>query len=154
MSASSSAHYPHHSGHATAEKVRSSFADLWFPSSTLKLLLFALVFGLLIVGVSVGLDYFLLSEHDSPRAIVELSDGFTGLVAGVLVYRVLSYGCNRRQRVAQRLEAIGEMNDQIRNALQIISVSAYAAAERAEFDHIRAAMERIEAALQDAGKKI
>ena len=101
MSASSSAHYPHHSGHATAEKVRSSFADLWFPSSTLKLLLFALVFGLLIVGVSVGLDYFLLSEHDSPRAIVELSDGFTGLVAGVLVYRVLSYGRNRRQRVAQ-----------------------------------------------------
>ena len=153
MSATSSAHYPH-SRHATAEKVRSSFADLWFPSSTLKLLLFALVFGLLIVGVSVGLDYFLLSEHDSPRAIVELSDGFTGVIAGVLVYRILSYGRNRRQRVAQRLEAIGEMNDQIRNALQIISVSAYAAAERAEFDHIRAAMERIEAALQDAGKKI
>ena len=154
MAASSSAHYPRHSTHPTAEKVRSSFADLWFPSSTFKLVLLALAFGLLIVGIGLGLDYFLLSEHDSPRIIVELSDLFTGIVAGALVYRILSYGRNRRQRLAQRLEAIGEMNDQIRNALQIISVSAYAAGERAEFENIRGAMERIESALQDAAKRI
>ena len=153
MAATSSAHFPHRSGPATAEKVRWSFADLWFPSSTLKLVVLAVAFGLLIVGISIALDYFLLTENDSPRTVVELSDGFTGAIAGVLVYKVLSYGRTRRRRVAQRLEAIGEMNDQIRNALQIISVSAYSA-NHAEFDHIRAAMERIEAALQDAGKKI
>jgi hypothetical protein len=119
--------------------------------SRLKLVLLALAFALAIFVVSVGIDAFMLREHDSPRAMIEMSDAFAGLVAGALFFL---YGYQRRKEVLRRLETISLMNHHIRNALQIISSSAYITDEKSELAAINQSVQRIQWALREILPKI
>jgi hypothetical protein len=127
---------------------------MWVTGSLLRILVLAIVFGLLVSGVGIGLDALLVREHDSPRIIIEASDGFTGVIAGLLFLRILMAARTRRQRVLERLNAISELNDQIRNSLQIISLTAHALPEQRALDLIDNTVNRIESTLRDVTPKI
>ena len=58
-----------------------------------------------------------------PMALV--SDVVAGTLAGILIFAVLRSARERRLAMLRRLKAIREMNHEIRNALELIQLSAY-----------------------------
>lgn len=115
------------------------------PSRDLVLSLLVVV----IVGaIGFGFDVLLGSEGVPRRDLLLLSNALTGIVAGLLYYRLGRVERERRAAMQQRLHTIAEMNHHIRNSLQIITYAT--AQDRADsVDLIRTSVERIEWALRE-----
>lgn len=124
----------------------SSYAQ---PISYSKIFALALLAAGIVFLISASLDWTLLREHESNRAIIESSDALGGLIAGALVFRLLQYERERRRQIRQRLEIIADMNHHIRNALQVISGTAYSAADQEQLTAIRESVTRIQWALRE-----
>ncbi len=124
------------------------------PLSYRRMIGLALAAAVIIFAFSAGLDWFLIHEEDSRRAAIGVSDVVAGAIAGVLVFRLLQYERERRRLIAQRLDTIADMNHHIRNALQIISGTAYSAAGREQLAAIRESVRRIEWALREILPKL
>lgn len=123
--------------------------------SNLKIFLMAVVAALTLFVISTGLDYFLLhDEHDSRVVIIEGSDALLGVVAGVLIFRLLQYERERRKRLRQKIAVIADMNHHVRNALQVISFTAYSTADKEQIEAIKESMERIQWALKEVLPKL
>jgi uncharacterized protein with HEPN domain len=91
----------------------------------------------------------MLQHHESTLRTVEVSDILVSVVAGVLFLKVAQNRRERRRAVLQRLELIGEMNHHIRNALEVISLSAHTSAYQRHMQGIRDAVNRINWALKE-----
>ncbi len=109
----------------------------------------AVLFGLLMFLCGVALDMLLLHEHEGRILTITVSDALAGLIAGVLIYKLLCYARERRRRVEQRLQTISDMNHHIRNALQVISFSLHTSKNQKEIDEITEAVNRIQWALRE-----
>ncbi len=108
----------------------------------------------IVTGIGFGLDLLLIHESQSRMTAVELSDVLGGVVAGLLVFRIVQYERERRERLRQKLEVIAEMNHHIRNALYVISLSTASAADQEHLEAIRESMNRIEWALREILPKL
>jgi signal transduction histidine kinase len=108
---------------------------------------------LLIFIVSSAADLLMLREHETARITIELSDGVSSLVIGLLSYRVLRLHQQRRKRLRQRLQLIADMNHHVRNALQVISLSAIGK-DKEEISAVRESVNRIQWALRELLPKI
>ncbi len=129
--------------------------DLWLLTSRARLWLLAALFALVMFFANYALDRFLLHQKDSPYRTAEISDALSGVVAGLLFFKVLEYDRERRRRMLERLRTIGDMNHHIRNALQVISYSAYSTPQREEeVARIKEAVDRIEWALREVLPKL
>lgn len=105
--------------------------------------------------IGTTLDYFLIRDaHDSRVTVLEVSDALGGLIAGALIFRLLQYERERRERLRQKLAIIADMNHHVRNALQVISFHAYSNADKKEIEAIRESMERIQWALKEILPKL
>jgi signal transduction histidine kinase len=113
------------------------------------MIVLALAVAVVVFAFSAGLDWFLLHESESRAAAFEFSDALGAVIAGALSFRVLQYERQRRRQIRQRLETIGNMNHHIRNALQVISGTAYSAADKEQLMAIRESVRRIEWALRE-----
>ena len=122
--------------------------------SNLKIFLMSLIAALALFLISTGLDYVLLHEHDSRTAIIEFSDALGGIVAGVLIFRLLQYERERRKRLRQKIAVIADMNHHVRNALQVISFHAYSNADKEQLEAVKESMERIQWALNEVLPKL
>lgn len=127
---------------------------MWLPAVANNLGLVAIGFGLLMCLCSLALDWALLRHHEGPAITIMASDALAGGVAGVLVYKMLQYGRERRRMVEQRLQTISEMNHHIRNALQVISFSAHASKSKNELAEITESVDRIQWALREILPKL
>src|SRR5690349_19889542 len=114
------------------------------------ILVLALLFGVLISAVGVVLDLAMLDQHESRSVVIEASDIFTGLVGGALAYGALHIARERQRMLQRRLNVISTFNDQIRNSLQMISLTAHAMPEKQAVAVIDGAVKRIEQALREA----
>jgi signal transduction histidine kinase len=119
-----------------------------------KMVGIALLAGLVVFVIGAGLDWLLVREHESRRLTIEISDTLAAVVAGALVFRLLQYEHERRRRLRQKLEVIAEMNHHIRNALQVISLSAASSGDQRQLDAIRDSMNRIQWALREILPKL
>jgi two-component sensor histidine kinase len=130
--------------------------NVWPPSSTRHLWLMAAVAGIAFAALSMGLDLWLLKTERWPAVSASLiSHGIFAVIVAVLVYQVLAYGRERRERIVQRLATIDEMNHHIRNALQVISFSARAAPGKEwQLEEINQAVNRIQWALREIVPKL
>jgi hypothetical protein len=80
-----------------------------------------------VLGIALFLDWYLLTRVPwRPEQMIAISDLLLALIVFLLVLRTLRDMRRRRQELVQRLELIDEMNHQIRNALQVISVNVRA----------------------------
>ncbi len=96
-----------------------------------------------------GLDWYMLKHHESTLSTVEASDVLSALVAGLLFSKIAQYRRARRLALRQRLEVIGDMNHHIRNALEVISLSAHTSNDQQNVKQIRESVDRITWALKE-----
>lgn len=126
-------------------------ARMWLGASTGKLILLTMGVAAVVFLVSFSFDILLVREHESRRAIFALSDMLTALIVSAIFFL---YGLARRRELARRLETIALMNHHIRNALQVISASAYVPERAREVGAIEDAVNRIQWALREILPKI
>lgn len=124
------------------------------PMTYRKIFLLALAAAAIVFLISAGLDWILIHEHESRRAVIQASDLLGGVIAGILVFRLLQYERERRRLIHQRLQTIADTNHHIRNALQVISGTAYSAADQEQLSAIRESVSRIQWALREILPKL
>ena len=118
--------------------------------TVMRMLVISLIAAIVVFLVGATLDYVLLhDEHDSRFVVLEVSDALGGLVAGALMFRLLQYERERRERLRHKLTVISDMNHHVRNALQVIRYAAYIPSERDQVAHVDEAIERIDWALRE-----
>jgi signal transduction histidine kinase len=125
------------------------------PLTWRRLAVISVLFALFVFAISLVLDYILLANHDSPFSTIEISDVLAAVLAGVLFFKILQAQRKEQQHLMRRLEIISDMNHHIRNALQVIKLTAYSKQEQAkEVNRIDKAVERIQWALKEILPKI
>lgn len=124
-----------------------------FWSRSVGAVLLSILFVLAIFFVSSTADLFLLHEHETPRMTIELSDGISASVIGVLCYWLVRLQQERRQQLRHKLEVIADMNHHVRNALQVISLTSHGKTKE-EIAAIRESVSRIQWALKELLPKI
>lgn len=112
------------------------------------------VFIVFVFVCNAGLDWYMLKHHESTLSTVEVSDVLSALIAGLLFLKIAQYRRARRLALRQRLEIIGDMNHHIRNALEVISLSAYTSKDQQNVQQIRESVDRITWALKEILPKI
>lgn len=135
-----------------APKEKSSLPSLTIP--TWKMLALALAAAVIVFLIGASLDWFVIHEKESRTAAIGISDVLAGSVAGALMFRLLQYERERRRRIRKRLETVADMNHHVRNALQVISMTAYSAADQQQLQAIRASVDRIQWALREILPKL
>jgi signal transduction histidine kinase len=78
-----------------------------------------------------------------------VSDAMAGLFAGLLSLRLMNNARERQQAVAQRLRMVAEMNHEVRNALELIQLSAHMTHDQETISSIGTAVERIQRTLRE-----
>jgi uncharacterized membrane protein YbhN (UPF0104 family) len=132
-----------------APQVKSS--SFWQSSSGSILLTFLCV--VLVFIISAGADILLIRQHEPARLTIELSDGVSSLVIGLLSYKLIRSYQDRRVRLRKRLEVISDMNHHVRNALQVIALTAHGK-DKQEISAIQESVNRIQWALRELLPKI
>jgi len=115
--------------------------------------LVAVIAAFLIFFVSSTADLFLLHEHETPRITIDLSDGISAAVIGVLCFWLVRLHQERRQQLRHKVEVIADMNHHVRNALQVISLTSHGK-DKEEIAAIRESVGRIQWALKELLPKI
>jgi hypothetical protein len=120
-----------------------------FESSRSRDILFFLLIVLVVGAIGVGFDQLLVREGVHRLDIIALSNGLTGIVAGLLYFQITRIERERRARTQERLRTIADMNHHIRNALQIIAYANLTSDKEKSVELIRSSVERIEWALRE-----
>jgi hypothetical protein len=110
---------------------------------------FCLLVIVLVWLVGYGLDRLLAHDGVTRVDILLITNGLTGIVAGLLFYSLTNYERLRRNQMRDRLRTIAEMNHHIRNSLQVITYATAAQGNSESVDMIRSSVERIEWALRE-----
>ncbi len=105
--------------------------------------------GACVYAVSMTIDFALYRSGVSPVPMFSISDGLAALIAALFALKVVQHSTERRRAVIERLEMIAEMNHHIRNALDVIQLSAHTTRDEAAIAMVNEAVERIEWALQE-----
>ncbi len=127
---------------------RIKFASLRRGTSTEEIVLFAFAASFLVLACTLFLQWLVYNHwlhQTSPLHIVG------GAVAAVLTFLFIFWwqSAIRKQQaeMLRRFKTIAEMNDRIRNALQVIACTAFASNPDAT-EHVRQAVKTIDGALQ------
>ncbi|MGH9524977.1 MAG: hypothetical protein ACRD3E_20820 [Terriglobales bacterium] len=124
------------------------------PMREWRIVLYAVIAGLIMFVIGVGMDSLVVREGETRLIAFAFSDGLAAAIAGVLVYRLLKYEQERRERLRHKLAVISDMNHHVRNALQVISFHAYSNADREQLEAVKESMERIQWALKEILPKL
>lgn len=124
------------------------------PMREWRIVVYAVIAGIVMFIIGIGMDTMVVHEGETRLIAFGLSDGLAAAVAGFLVYRLLQYERERRERLRQKLAVISDMNHHVRNALQVISFHAYSNADREQIEAIKESMERIQWALKEILPKL
>jgi hypothetical protein len=117
-------------------------------SRSRDLLIFAVV--VVVVGaIGMGFDELLVKEGVKRLDIIALSNGLTGIAAGLLYFQITRIERERRATTQRQLRTIAEMNHHIRNALQIIAYASTTTDKTQSVELISQSVERIEWALRE-----
>jgi len=120
-----------------------------FESSRSRDVLIFLLIVLVVGAIGVGFDQLLVREGVHRLDIIALSNGLTGIVAGLLYFAITRIERERRATTQERLRTIADMNHHIRNALQIIAYANLTSDKEKSVELIRSSVERIEWALRE-----
>jgi hypothetical protein len=117
--------------------------------SKARLVALCLLVMVLVWLVGYGFDRLLAHDGVTRVDILLITNGLTGIVAGLLFYSLTNYERLRRNLIRNRLRTIAEMNHHIRNSLQVITYATAAQNNAESVEMIRSSVERIEWALRE-----
>lgn len=120
-----------------------------FEGSRSRDVLFFLLIVLVVGSIGVGFDQLLVKEGVHRLDIIALSNGLTGIAAGLLYFQITRIERERRARTQERLRTIADMNHHIRNALQVIAYANLTSDKEQSVELMRSSVERIEWALRE-----
>jgi hypothetical protein len=120
---------------------------LWLLMLTRNLWLIAAAIGAVMFVGSLIFDLALL-KNEATLAIV-ISNALVGMLAATLVFTVLAVGREQRRRLAERMDAMNEVNHHIRNALQSLAFTSAGLKGSKEGEAIGEAVQRIQWALHE-----
>jgi hypothetical protein len=118
-------------------------------SSRSRDILLFLVIVLVVGAIGLGFDDLLIKEGVRRPDIMALSNGLTGIAAGLLYFQITRVERERRAATQERLRTIAEMNHHIRNALQVIAYASTTTDKTQSVELIDQSVERIEWALRE-----
>jgi hypothetical protein len=128
----------------------------WGPKSSVACVVLSVLAGVSVFLLGVGLDHgitLLRLEHSQFVGVVRvLRDGIMACFVLLLVLSLLNAQRQARERAGAEVAVILEINDSVRNALQIIALSF---AHRDEIERIRLVKqgaERVQRALERLGR--
>ena len=117
----------------------------WFYKSFFDPGMQAIGYGLIVLAFLIFADE--LSMHYGLKESQRVIDDICGAtIAGLFVYR---YESRRSKYLTEKLKTIELMNHHVRNALQVISDSAYLHGHTQQIDQIQAAVKRVDWALRE-----
>jgi predicted PurR-regulated permease PerM len=85
----------------------------------------------------------------NPLMLLLAANATSGLLAGLLALKLINSSIDNRNEIRQRLEMVAEMNHHIRNALQVIELSAHSTQNENAIASITEAVNRIERVLRE-----
>jgi hypothetical protein len=94
------------------------------------------------------LHYLLVPDLGPYRERI-MAEGSSALILGLLVWKLLHNAYRTRQRTLARLQVIAELNHHVRNALEVISLSAYITRDEEAIRRIMEGVNRIDWALRE-----
>lgn len=121
----------------------------WILRSKVRARIFAGFAGAVVaIGTSLA-EWFFYAAGEPPLLMMIASNIFAGVLTTLLIAGVLGNIVDRADEVRTRLEMIVEMNHHVRNALQLISYSAYQTHDQEAIAAMHQGSERIEWALRE-----
>jgi signal transduction histidine kinase len=138
---------PQDSQSGTGERVQ----DQWtYRGTKWRPRLVAIACGALAWGITQLLHFLLYPVVDETLILRRMpADLFAGVLVGLLLYRVMDQAYQRRAAIVARLEGIARLNHHIRNALHVISLSAYTTQNKLAIETIGESVDRISSALRE-----
>jgi signal transduction histidine kinase len=125
--------------------------DQWvYRAGKARLRLVAITCAVLAWGITQLLHFLLYPVVDETMILRRMpADMLGGILVGWLLYRVMDEAYGRRLAVLERLQIIARLNHQIRNALHVISLSAYTTQNKTAIDTIGESVDRINRSLRE-----
>lgn len=103
---------------------------------------------LLLATFNVGLRWLLLQGLQKPQWVM-VADILTASLPALLAYKIFVDTRTRRHGIIDRLRMIAELNHQVRNALDVIQLSAHLTKDRQAIALIDSSVAKIDHALRD-----
>ncbi len=136
-------------------RVSQPRTESWLPISAGRIWVTIVSFGVAVFVIGLALDLFLIHQKGlRPLTAAAILNAFFGVIAAVLVHRLLAFERDKCNRMLERLEVVDEMNHHIRNALQVISFSAHGGSSESELAEIKKAVTRIQWAVREILPKV
>ena len=133
-------------------RIRSIWAKeySWIHSaSSAEITLLSAFAGFVVFGTAAMWEWIATREGWLLLPMALVSDVVAGTLAGILIFAVLRSTRERRLAMLRRLKAIREMNHEIRNALELIQLSAYSTHHQQAIATISNAVDRIQWTLRE-----
>ena len=105
--------------------------------------------GFVVFGTAAMWEWIASREGWSLLPMALVSDVVAGALSGSFIFAVLRNTRKRRLAMLRRLKAIREINHEIRNALELIQLSAYSTQHQQAIDTITDAVDRIQWTLRE-----
>jgi hypothetical protein len=105
--------------------------------------------GLTVFLCGVALQRRMLNGKERPPKLLLFGNSVSGVLAGVLTLKLIRDSIQSRDGIRARLETLAEMNHHIRNALQVIELSAHSTRNEQASSSISQAVNRIERVLRE-----
>lgn len=113
-----------------------------------RLLLAAALFAVAAFLVTELMHYLLVPDFGPFRERI-VAEGASALILGTLAAKLLHGAYRARQHALARLQVIAEVNHHVRNALEVISLSAYITRDEEAIRRIMEGVNRIDWALRE-----
>ncbi len=133
-------------------RTRSIWANeySWIHSaSSAQITLISAFAGFLVFGTAAMWEWIASREGWSLLPMALVSDVVAGALSGIFIFAVLRNTRDRRLAMLRRLKAIREINHEIRNALELIQLSAYSTQHQQAIATITDAVDRIQWTLRE-----
>jgi hypothetical protein len=128
----------------------SATQDSWIHSaSSAAITLVAAFVGFIVFGTAAMWEWIASREGWPLLPMALVSDVIAGTLAAVFIFVVLRNVRERRLVTLRRLTAIRQMNHEIRNALELIQLSAYTTQHQQAIATIANAVDRIQWTLRE-----
>lgn len=109
----------------------------------------ALVIGLVVYGAVGASDWAMYDAGLSPFRIMLSSDAVAAILAFAFSLKLMRDARKRREAIRRRLQVIGDTNHHIRNALELIQLSAQTTHDQQVIGQISVAVDRIQWVLRE-----